>query len=71
MFVTAIKCTELDKGNGSVLIHHLVIKCCLGLMRLRLSILLLVINLDGLQYEHAFYRYPLNTLCIYLLKHYG
>ena len=27
-------------------------------MRLRLSILLLVINMDGLQYG-AFYRYPL------------
>ena len=59
MFVMAIKCTELDSGNSSVLIHHLVIKCCLGLMRLRSSILLLIIGMDDLQYGQALYRYLL------------
>ena len=38
MFVTTIKCTELDGGNGSAFIHHLVSKCCLGLMRLHSSL---------------------------------
>ena len=64
MFVTAIKCTELDSGNGSMLIHHLVIKCYLGLMRLRLSILLLVIGMDSLQYGRVFYHYPSPTILI-------
>ena len=58
MFVMDIKCTELDGSKGSVLIHHLIIKCYLGLMCLRLSILLLVIGMDGLQYGRAFYCYP-------------
>ena len=42
-----------------MLIYHLDIKCCLELMCLLLSILLLVINMDGLQYGQAFYHYPL------------
>ena len=54
MFVPAIKCTSLDGSNGSMLIHHLVIKFCLELMRLRSSVLLLVINIDSLQYERPF-----------------
>jgi len=32
MFVMAIKCTELDGGNDFTFIHHLVIKCLLGLL---------------------------------------
>jgi len=46
-------------SNGSVLIYHLDNKCCLELMRLHSSILLLVINMDSLQYGRVFYRYPL------------
>ena len=45
-------------GNVSMLIYHLDIKCCLELMCLRSSILLLVINMEGLQYGWAFYHYP-------------
>ena len=59
MSATAIKCAELDSSNSSVLIYHLDIKFCLELMRLRSSILLLVIKMDSLQYGRAFYRYPL------------
>ena len=56
MSVTAIKCITLDGRNDSVLIYHLVIECCLELMRLRSSILLLVTNMDGLQIQTTIYR---------------
>ena len=45
----AIKYTGLDSSNNSAFIHHLVIKCCLGLMRLHSSIPWFVTCLDGLQ----------------------
>ena len=36
--------------------YHLVFECCLELMRLRSSILLLVTNMDSLQIQTTIYR---------------
>ena len=57
-----------------MLIYHLVIECCLELMHLRSSILVLVINMDGLQIQTTIYAllisFPLYSFVILCLDEY-